>query len=132
MIFRSSAQYTSKAAGANSRLLLRNVFARAQPASSAMAPSAAWGNPIPLFFPIPPYFPNFSFPRPYTDAYACVAQPFRFRRQKLLARLAGRRARLSGRSMPSLVHFASCTSELDDQQTEVLARLLKYGPSVRG
>ncbi len=52
-----------------------------------------------------------------------------FRRQKLLARLQAAVPAVTG-VYAEFVHFAELHSELDDQQTEVLARLLKYGPSV--
>ncbi|MFT6466377.1 MAG: phosphoribosylformylglycinamidine synthase, partial [Halopseudomonas sp.] len=52
-----------------------------------------------------------------------------FRRQKLLARLKAAVPAVTG-VYAEFMHFAELRSELDEQQNEVLARLLKYGPSV--
>ncbi|WP_339650214.1 phosphoribosylformylglycinamidine synthase [Halopseudomonas pelagia] len=52
-----------------------------------------------------------------------------FRRQKLLARLQAAVPAVTG-VYAEFMHFAELHSELDEQQNEVLARLLKYGPSV--
>ena len=52
-----------------------------------------------------------------------------FRRTKLLARLQGRLAGVTG-VYAEFMHFAELSSELDEQSAQVLDRLLRYGPSV--